>query len=552
MTTDYSHLLLPSDTIGPYPIDKFIEAATQFHGYAAPGLVLGGFMVDAAIKALPDDILFDAISETSWCLPDAVQMLSPCSVGNGWLKILNLGLYSVCLYDKFTGKGVRLWLDLDKIDADSEIRTWLMKSKPKQEQDSPLLRRQILEAGASICSMRDVQVKPEQLIKRSKGTIIACPICGEAFPAQFGAICRSCQGESPYMDGPGAELIREPVLTATPVEKAVGGHPLHDMTRIEPGVSKGPEFKHGQLLTGGDVCRLQRMGRSRIYLDDQDPGIEWVHENKAATAFGKLMSGPGITVLGDPREGKSKLVADQNGLLFVDSTRLRQFNHVPGVMCASRQSYSIVQKGTQIAGTRAIPLYLPTKDFEAALQVLDEEPLFSIRPLRKARVGVLITGTEVFSGLVEDKFEPVISAKVAHYGSTVIKTIKAPDNAEAICSAIKDLVNEKCDLIITTAGLSVDPDDVTRKGLQDAGVTEMLYGMPVLPGAMSLLGHMGLVQVLGVPACALFHKTTSLDLLLPRLLADVCITRSDLAELGEGGLCHECKTCTFPKCSFGK
>jgi len=179
--------------------------------------------VDAAMKALPDDILFDAISETSWCLPDAVQMLSACSVGNGWLKILNLGLYSVCLYDKFTGHGVRLWLDLDKVDSDSEIRTWLMKLKPKQEQDSPLLRRQIIEAGASICSMRDVQVKPEQRIKRSKGSIIPCPICGEPFPAQFGAICRSCQGESPYVDSLGVEVVPEPHLIATPVEDSVGG-----------------------------------------------------------------------------------------------------------------------------------------------------------------------------------------------------------------------------------------------------------------------------------------------------------------------------------------
>lgn len=243
---------------------------------------------------------------------------------------------------------------------------------------------------------------------------------------------------------------------------------------------------------------------------------------------------------------------DHDGLLVVDSTRLRQFNHVPNVMCASRHSYSLVQKGTQVAGTRAIPLYLPIRDFEAALQVLDEEPLFSIHPLRTARVGVLVTGTEVFTELVEDKFEPVVSAKVAGLGSRVVKTIKVPDNANAICLAMKDLVHEECDLIITTAGLSVDPDDVTRKGLQDAGVTDIRYGMPVLPGAMTLLGHLGTAQVLGVPACALFHKTTSFDLLLPRLLANIEITRSALADFGEGGLCRECKTCTFPKCSFGK
>jgi formylmethanofuran dehydrogenase subunit E len=55
-----------------------------------------------------------------------------------------------------------------------------------------------------------------------------------------------------------------------------------------------------------------------------------------------------------------------------------------------------------------------------------------------------------------------------------------------------------------------------------------------------------------VPACALFHKTTSLDLLLPRLLTGQELTRRDLADLAEGGYCLGCKTCTFPKCPFGK
>ncbi len=99
---------------------------------------------------------------------------------------------------------------------------------------------------------------------------------------------------------------------------------------------------------------------------------------------------------------------------------------------------------------------------------------------------------------------------------------------------------------------------MTRKGLVDAGLADMLYGLPMLPGTMSLVGRIANeqaphpVQVLGVPACALFYKTTALDILLPRLLAGVEITRRDLAKLGEGGLCMECKSCTYPKCPFGK
>jgi len=105
---------------------------------------------------------------------------------------------------------------------------------------------------------------------------------------------------------------------------------------------------------------------------------------------------------------------------------------------------------------------------------------------------------------------------------------------------------------VTTAGLSVDPDDVTRQGLVDAGATDLLYGAPILPGAMTLLAKIGAVRVIGVPACALYFKRTSFDLILPRLLSGLEVKRRDLARLGHGALCLECQTCSFPKCPFGR
>jgi formylmethanofuran dehydrogenase subunit E len=86
----------------------------------------------------------------------------------------------------------------------------------------------------------------------------------------------------------------------------------------------------------------------------------------------------------------------------------------------------------------------------------------------------------------------------------------------------------------------------------DAGAKDLLHGAAVLPGAMTLLGKIKNTRLIGVPACALFHKTISFDLLFPRILAGVNITREDLAELAHGGLCLECRTCSYPKCPFGK
>ncbi len=540
---------------GTFTHEEFMEEARKFHGYPAPGLIIGGYMVELARSHMPQGVLYDAVSETTYCLPDAIQMLTPCTAGNGWLRILNLGLYAMSLFDKRDGKGVRVRLDVDKLGPYPAIKTWLLKTTPKKEQDTDQLQEEIYEAGISILTAQPIAVKPEFVQRRDKGAIARCALCGEPHPAAFGKLCRSCQGDSPYLDGPGFSFP-QPLLAAVPVADALGKEALHDMTRIEPGLSKGPAVVAGQVITGGDLCRLQLMGRNNVFTADSAAAManspDWLHENKVAEAFAAAMPGQGVLPNEKIKEGKIGFKAALTGLLLVDEERLHAFNRVPQVMCASRHNGSIVQEGSQVAGARAIPLYLSRPDFLRAENVLAAGPLFSVLPLRQAKIGILVTGTEVFQGLIQDRFAPLIEQKAAALGCTIAHSLVAPDDAQAIKNAVAELLAHGADFIITTAGLSVDPDDVTRKGLIDAGLSDMLYGFPMLPGAMSLTGYIGNAPVLGVPACALFHKTTALDVLLPRLLAGAPITRELVSSLGHGGLCLECKTCTYPKCTFAK
>ena len=281
-------------------------------------------------------------------------------------------------------------------------------------------------------------------------------------------------------------------------------------------------------------------------------GEDWIHEDRAAESFAELMAGPGIVYQKPPQEGKITFIASRDGLLVIDRERLEAFNMVPDVICSTRQSFSVVSKGHQIGGTRAIPLYL-CKDYrQKALTILGNRPLLQVLPLKPAKIGILVTGTEIVQGLIKDKFETIIRAKVKKLGCCVICTLIVPDERKAIADGIMTLINKGVDLIVTTAGLSVDPDDVTRQGLMDAGVENILYGAPILPGAMSLLAGRGQVQVIGVPACALYYKTTAFDLLLPRLLAGLEITRRDLAGMGHGAFCLGYKVCKYPRCPFGR
>ncbi|MBF0451416.1 MAG: trehalose-binding protein [Candidatus Magnetomorum sp.] len=554
--SEQADLLFLSHTTPAYSFDEYLDLVKSFHGHVAPGLVMGGVMVDLALKELPQHILFDACCETYNCLPDAIQLLTPCTIGNGWLKLFDFGRFAISLFDKYQGDGVRISVDFQKLDCWNEIKSWFLKLKPKKDQDSERLLEEIRQAGHDLYQIDLVHMHSEQLIKRSLGKISICSVCKEPYPAKHGKICRSCQGDSPYLtaEQPVKDLYNyTQKLKKVPVNLSEGMKAIHDMTQIIPGKIKGPAIKRGQSITVGDICRLQQMGRQYIYEEScSEDFTDHIHENEVARTFADVMAGDGVIYDDEPHEGKIDFIAQRDGLLIVDKSRLESFNLVQGVMCATRKSYSIVQKDRKLGGTRAIPLYLPETEFLQAMTILDGQPLLKVLPLRKAKIGILVTGTEVFQGLINDQFIPIITAKTIKLGCTIIKSIIVPDERKDIQNSIDELIQSGADLIITTAGLSVDPDDVTRLGLEDAGATSILYGIPVLPGAMTLLANIGHVQIIGVPACALFFPTTSFDLLLPRLLAGIRITRKDLAQLGHGAFCWGCKKCTFPKCNFGK
>ncbi|MFC1859221.1 FmdE family protein [Thermodesulfobacteriota bacterium] len=543
-------------TICSHSYSEYLQLVRSFHGHLAPGMILGGFMVDAAYRHLPEDEVFDVLCETRSCLPDAIQILTPCTVGNGWLRIIDIGRYALTLFEKYGGVGIRVFMDPPKLEPFPELKNWFFKLRPKQEQDFDRLLDEIRKAGATVCSFEAVRIDPDFIRPVRRKGFTLCPACQESYPSDDGPLCRGCQGQLPYLPGPlgkdGAPS-KGPPLKAVPVEEAAGMHALHDMTQIIPGKEKGAAFKRNQPIATGDICRLQKMGRQAIYVSEVNPeDPEWVHEDEAARALGRAMAGEGVTVSESPREGKIELLAARNGLLLVDDKRMDVFNLLPDVKCASRHGFTVVSKGYKVAGTRAIPLYIRREAFDKAMALLNSGPLFRVLTMRRATVGILVTGTEIFMGLVEDRFIPIIQEKVEAYGCRVVKTDIVPDDREAIRHSVRDLLADDVDLLVTTAGLSVDPDDVTRQGLFDAGVVDLRYGAPILPGNMTLLARIGRVQVIGVPACALYHKTTSFDLLLPRLLAGIDITSQDLTKMGHGSLCLECATCEFPRCPFGK
>jgi Formylmethanofuran dehydrogenase subunit E len=323
--------------------------------------------------------------------------------------------YAVTLYEKFGGEGIRTYLDPSKLDEWPAVKEWFFKLTPKKSQDSKALFEQIRDAGTNLYSMQDVRVRPRFLEKRSKGGIALCPLCGEAYPSKDGAICRACGDEKLYTHIASCPDSNPdmPEIPVMPVEESIGHEILHDMTRIVPKREKGPAFRQGHVVTADDINLLLQMGKKQLYVGGTSlQKKEWVHEDEAALAFARVMAGEGVSFTDRPSEGKVTFSAERDGLLVVDEDRLFSFNMLSHVMCASRQSCSVVSRDDKLAGTRAIPLYLSRDIFNKAMAAINGISLFTVLHMRQARVGILVTGTEIFEGRVEDRFVPLLRRKL--------------------------------------------------------------------------------------------------------------------------------------------
>jgi hypothetical protein len=341
------------------------------------------------------------------------------------------------------------------------------------------------------------------------------------------------------------------LLTKIPVEQAVGTRLAHDITEVRPGEFKGPSFRRGHKIQDQDLCHLMRLGKRHLYVLDLKQNQ--VHEDDAVVELATALAGPGVTFGSQPREGKLQLTAAYSGLLKVKTEALVDFNLVPDVMCASMHNNVPVRQGQVLAGTRAIPLIIArTRLDQAVALAMAQAPIFSVKAYSRLRARLIITGNEVYEGLIQDRFENIVRTKLEALGASLLETVILPDDMERIAACARRFLEADTDILITTGGMSVDPDDVTRLGIRKAGVERLFYGAAVLPGAMAMLAYKGDIPVIGIPACGLYHPTTVFDLLLPRLLAGENPDNRDLARLAVGGLCLDCKVCRYPACGFGK
>lgn len=332
--------------------------------------------------------------------------------------------------------------------------------------------------------------------------------------------------------------------------EAVGHVLCHDMTRIVPGKIKETRFRKGHRVTKVDIPVLLSMGKEHLFVWENNDNM--YHEDEGAEVLHDLCRGPHMRRSGT-KEGKIELFAEEDGLFLVDEERLNRLNSLGEMMIATRANAYPVKKGDKLAGMRVIPLVIEKAKMEEAKGKVGQKPLLELAIFTKKRVGIIVTGSEVYEGRIKDAFGPALVKKLGVFDVEIIDKKIAGDDPEQISAHIEVFLKRGADMILCTGGMSVDPDDTTPTAIKNCGATIVSYGAPVLPGAMFLIAYTKAgVPVMGLPGCVMYSRRTIFDLVLPYVMANKKLKAETLQSLGAGGLCLECEVCTFPNCSFGK
>lgn len=332
------------------------------------------------------------------------------------------------------------------------------------------------------------------------------------------------------------------------VENAVGMELCHDITEMKDGF-KGAAFRRGHVIQPEDIPHLLDLGKRTVFVWEEYSGE--IHEEDCARRLAAMAPVEGAHYT-EPAEGKVLLMADQPGLFRVDRTLLEEINTIGDITICTLPDHYPVEAGARLASMRIVPLVTQETQILAAEGLCSGRKLLELLPYQPKKVGVVITGSEVYSGRIQDKFEPVVRAKMQAYPSQIIGITICDDDLDMIVQAARDHLAQGADFLIFTGGMSVDPDDLTPTAIARLGAEIITHGVPAQPGNMTLVAYLDQIPILGVPGAAISLPTTIFDVLLPQIFAGVPITKKDLIHLGDGGLCQMCRPCHWPNCTFGR
>ncbi len=304
-------------------------------------------------------------------------------------------------------------------------------------------------------------------------------------------------------------------------------------------------YKKGRLLSAPDIDALIAAGVESLLvarLDEDD-----VPENEAAEMLAQASSDDSVQ-RSAPFTGRVNLYASADGVALIDPRRVNMINAVhESLTIATLAPFAPVVAGQMIATIKVIPYAVPRSALQEVLAVASS-PLITLAPFARCSVGLIATRLAQTSDNVLTKGINAVSERVLRLGSVLSTPQVVPHDAQSLADELRRMLDENHDVLLVSGIIAtVDRDDIVPAAIKALGGEVTYYGMPVDPGNLLLLGHIGVIPVVGVPSCARSPKLNGFDFVLQRLLAKLPVGAREIASMGVGGLLSEISSRPMPR-----
>ncbi len=317
-------------------------------------------------------------------------------------------------------------------------------------------------------------------------------------------------------------------------EEALGVAFCQNITELSTEKFKKVPLKRGQILKSEDLDQIIQLDESALhYLQNSE---EKVHEDETAIYIARRHLGKNGK-FNDATEGRVDIIAKKSGLLKINLCLLEELNSIKHVSIATTKNLQEVQRGKIIAGARRLPFDLE-EDLLAQINKKCEntEPLFSILPYKKYKLGIIKVGTSHFR-TKKTSYVELLKNKFAKWNNEIVYTKKVSESKFELVQAIHEALYTGVDFLVVSSQKPFDQDENTSLAIQSVASEVISYAAPVFPGSNFLLAYKGAIPIIALSHSIIEQKTSVMDLVMPKIQAGIHLTKKDILSLAHGGLC---------------
>jgi molybdenum cofactor cytidylyltransferase len=326
-----------------------------------------------------------------------------------------------------------------------------------------------------------------------------------------------------------------------PVAEASGCTLVHGQTR------DGHRYRKGQVLTAEDVAQLAEAGVTEITVAIFEP--DDVDENTAARRLAEAVTGAGVRT-GVEGTGRVNLFSRHNGLVTLDAAAVDRINAIDeGITIATLRPLDRVEDDQVVATIKIIPFAVSEQNLAQTEHLAREAgSVVSVRAYRPRKVALIQTDLPGLKESVVEKTNEVISQRVTAMGSELSDMRTVAHDTASITKGLSAAITSGAELVlIIGASATVDRLDEIPMAITEAGGKIDHFGMPVDPGNLIVVAHIGDVPVLALPGSARSPRPGGNDLILERIMADIPVDSAHIMAMGVGGLLKEIPSRPLPR-----